>query len=124
MCNSHYYRLNLRDVNIDLAFTLGSQNESIILDTLSFHLAVGEVKVSYQSSQSLKLGDKVKYVLSVSIMIREIILYFGVFRYISDIGMSNFFFLKINNDLVLPTHCYFENTDTVTTDKSMLLSGC
>jgi len=35
----------------------------------------------------------------------------------------NFFFLRINNDLVLPKHCYFENTDTATTDESMLLSG-
>jgi hypothetical protein len=74
LCNSHYYRLHLRDVNVDLAFTLGSENGSIILDTLSLHLAVGEVKVSFHSTQSLKLGDKIRDVLSVSVMICEIII--------------------------------------------------
>ena len=60
-------------MDVELAFTLGSQNGSIILDTLSFHLAVGEVKVSSRGTQSLKLGDKIRDVLSVSTMICEII---------------------------------------------------
>lgn len=38
-------QLNLRDVNIDLNFTIASQNGSIIFDTLNFHLAVGDVKL-------------------------------------------------------------------------------
>jgi hypothetical protein len=61
-------------VDVELAFTIGSENGSIILDTLSLHLAVGEVKVSSHSTQSLKLGDKIRDVLSVSIMICEIII--------------------------------------------------
>jgi hypothetical protein len=73
MCNSHYYRLSLRDVNVDLAFTIGSQNGSIFLDTLGLHLAVGEVKVSYHSTQTLKLGDKIRdIVLSACVVIYEI----------------------------------------------------
>lgn len=39
-------QLTLQDVNVDLAFTLGSQNGSIFLDSLSLHLAVGEVKLT------------------------------------------------------------------------------
>jgi len=77
-------------VNIDLNFTIASQNGSIVLDTLNFHLAVGEVKVSSHSIQSLKLGDKIRDVLSVSIMICEIISALRDFLIsISDIGMSN-----------------------------------
>jgi len=57
-------QLNLRDVNIDLAFTLGSQNESIILDTLSFHLAVGEVKLTVTG---LFGGSRTSYVVGAAV---------------------------------------------------------
>ena len=67
-------------MNVALAFTLGYENGSIILDTLSVHLAVGEVKVSSHSTQSLKLGDKIRDVLSVSRMISEIIIAFRGFQ--------------------------------------------
>jgi len=53
-------QLNLRDVNIDLAFTIGSQNGSIILDTLSLHLAVGEVKLALTG---LFGGSRTNYVI-------------------------------------------------------------
>jgi len=52
-------QLNLRDVNVDLAFTLGSQNGSVILDTLSLHLAVGEVKLT---PSGLFGGSRTNYV--------------------------------------------------------------
>jgi len=57
-------QLNLRDVDVELAFTLGSQNGSIILDTLSFHLAVGEVKLT---ATGLFGGSRTNYFIASAV---------------------------------------------------------
>jgi len=58
-------QLNLQDVNVDLAFTLGtSENGSVILSTLSLHLAVGEVKLE---AAGLFGGSRTNHVVNAAV---------------------------------------------------------